>query len=84
MLILICKDNEPHISYKLQFSLISAMQYYTQTHKLCNCLEKLLLVTSSTRAFGGSTGGITSQSRLEVSLAARSITVASFYATFSD
>mmetsp|Transcript_17408 Transcript_17408/g.49112 ORF Transcript_17408/g.49112 Transcript_17408/m.49112 type:complete len:1108 (-) Transcript_17408:113-3436(-) len=38
---------------------------YTQTHKLCNCLEKLLLVTSATNAFGGSTGGNTSQSRRE-------------------
>jgi hypothetical protein len=42
-----------------------SFQYYTQTHKLCNCLEKLLLVTSSTEAFGGSTGGSTSQSRTE-------------------
>lgn len=40
-------------------------QYYTQTHKLCNCLEKLLLVRSSSEAFGGSTGGDTSQSRRE-------------------
>lgn len=43
-------------------------KYYTQTHKLCNCLEKLLLVRSSTGAFGGSTGGDTSQSRREVRL----------------
>jgi hypothetical protein len=42
-------------------------QFYTQTHKLCNCLEKLLLVTSSPGAFGGSMGGDTSQSRREVS-----------------
>ena len=40
-------------------------QYYTQTHKLCNCLEKLLLVNSSTDSFGGSTGGDTSQRRRE-------------------
>jgi hypothetical protein len=40
-------------------------QYYTQTHKLCNCLEKLLLVKLSTDAFGGSTGGDTAQSRKE-------------------
>lgn len=47
------------------------MQYYSQTHKLCNCLEKLLLVRSSTGAFGGSRGGDTSQSRREdVELAA--------------
>jgi hypothetical protein len=44
---------------------ISYFQYYTQTHKLCNCLEKLLLVTSSAEAFGGSTGGNTTQSRTE-------------------
>uniref|UniRef100_A0A7S3L3B8 Uncharacterized protein n=1 Tax=Amphora coffeiformis TaxID=265554 RepID=A0A7S3L3B8_9STRA len=45
--------------------LLTPERYYTQTHKLCNCLEKLLLVTSSIRAFGGSTGGNTSQSRRE-------------------
>ena len=45
--------------------LIAPERYYTQTHKLCNCLDKLLLVTSSARAFGGSSGGDTSQSRLE-------------------
>jgi hypothetical protein len=41
--------------------LIAPERYYTQTHKLCNCLEKLLLVTSPTSAFGGDT----SQSRRE-------------------
>jgi hypothetical protein len=41
--------------------LIAPERYYTQTHKLCNCLEKLLLVTSPTNAFGGDT----TQSRLE-------------------
>lgn len=45
--------------------LLAPERYYTQTHKLCNCLEKLLLVTSSTSAFGGSNGGDTSQSRRE-------------------
>jgi len=45
--------------------LLTPERYYTQTHKLCNCLEKLLLVTSSIRALGGSTGGDTSQSRRE-------------------
>jgi hypothetical protein len=44
---------------------VCVTQYYTQTHKLCNCFEKLLLVTSSSAAFGGITGGDTSQSRLE-------------------
>ena len=45
--------------------LVTPEKYYTQTHKLCNCLEKLLLVSSPTSAFGGSQGGITSQSRRE-------------------
>lgn len=45
--------------------LVSPERYYTQTHKLCNCLEKLLLVKSSTEAFGGSRGGDTSQTRRE-------------------
>jgi hypothetical protein len=45
--------------------LIAPERYYTQTHKLCNCLEKLLLVTSSFNSFGGITGGDSSQTRLE-------------------
>lgn len=45
--------------------MLISTQYYTQTHKLCNCLEKLLLVTSPAGAFGGSIGGDTSQSRRE-------------------
>eukprot|EP00980_Cylindrotheca_fusiformis_P020720 scaffold7738_cov133-Cylindrotheca_fusiformis.AAC.29 len=45
--------------------LVNPERYYTQTHKLCNCLEKLLLVRSPTEAFGGSTGGNTAQSRIE-------------------
>jgi hypothetical protein len=48
------------------FANLIIFQYYTQTHKLCNCLEKLLLVTSSIDAFGGSTGGETYQTRREV------------------
>jgi hypothetical protein len=40
-------------------------QFYTQTHKLFNCLEKLLLVTCSMESFEGSTGGDTAQSRRE-------------------
>jgi hypothetical protein len=40
-------------------------QYYGQTHKLCNALEKLLLVTSPSKAFGGVTGGDTPQNRRE-------------------
>jgi hypothetical protein len=48
------------------FANLVIFQYYTQTHKLCNCLEKLLLVTSSIDAFGGSRGGETYQTRREV------------------
>ena len=44
-------------------TLTFAIKYYGQTHKLCNALEKLLLVTSPSSAFGGVTGGDTSQNR---------------------
>jgi PPP4R2 len=47
--------------------LMEPERYYTQTHKLCNCLEKLLLVTSSAGAFGGNVGGDTPQTRREES-----------------
>lgn len=61
-----CNDNEPPFTIqRVAEVLIAAERYYAQTHKLCNCLEKLLLVTSSTSAFGGSAGGQTSQSRQE-------------------
>jgi PPP4R2 len=40
--------------------LMEPERYYTQTHKLCNCMEKLLLVTSSTSAFGAMIGKETS------------------------
>jgi PPP4R2 len=36
--------------------LMEPERYYTQTHKLCNCMEKLLLVTSSISAFGAMIG----------------------------
>ena len=36
--------------------LMEPERYYKQTHKLCNCMEKLLLVTSSTSAFGDMIG----------------------------
>jgi hypothetical protein len=45
--------------------LLAPERYYVQTHKLCNALEKLLLVTLPSSAFGGGTGGDTSQSRRE-------------------
>ncbi|GAX23296.1 hypothetical protein FisN_21Hh018 [Fistulifera solaris] len=45
--------------------LVAPERYYTQTHKLCNCLEKLFLVTASADAFGGMDGGDTAQTRKE-------------------
>jgi len=58
-------EGPPFTIQRLAEVLVSPERYYTQTHKLCNCLEKLLLVTSSSTAFGGHTGGDTSQSRRE-------------------
>jgi hypothetical protein len=45
--------------------LLAPERYYIQTHKLCNALEKLLLVTLPSSAFGGGTGGDTFQNRRE-------------------
>lgn len=45
--------------------LIAPERFYSQTHKLCNALEKLLLVTSSARSFGGVAGGTSIQSQRE-------------------
>lgn len=59
------RDGPPFTIQRLAEVLLSPERYYTQTHKLCNCLEKLLLVTSSFSAFGGSTGGETLQTRRE-------------------
>jgi len=61
------KQNEepPFTIQRIAEVLVAPDRYYTQTHKLCNCLEKLLLVFSSTDSFGGSTGGDTSQRRRE-------------------
>jgi hypothetical protein len=58
-------DGPPFTIQRIAEVLVSPERYYTQTHKLCNCLEKLLLITSSTSAFGGIRGGDTSQSRRE-------------------
>jgi hypothetical protein len=58
-------NGAPFTIQRIAEVLIAPGRYYTQTHKLCNCLEKLLLITSSANAFGGSTGGETSQSLLE-------------------
>jgi hypothetical protein len=55
----------PFTMQRIAEVLVAPERYYTQTHKLCNCLEKLLLVTSSVSAFGGITGGETLQSRVE-------------------
>jgi hypothetical protein len=61
------RNGPPFTIQRLAEVLLSPARYYRQTHKLCNCMEKLLLVTSSIHAFGGITGGQTSQSRREVS-----------------
>lgn len=59
-------DGEPPFTIqRIAEVLVAPERYYTQTHKLCNCLEKLLLVTSSANAFGGIDGGDTSQTRRE-------------------
>jgi hypothetical protein len=60
------RDGPPFTIQRLAEVLVAPGRCYKQTHKLCNCLEKLLLVSSSVDAFGGSTGGETSQSRSEV------------------
>jgi hypothetical protein len=67
------EQSSPFTIQRIAEVLISPTRYYTQTHKLCNCLEKLLLVKSSAGAFGGSTGGDTSQNlKEETELAALS------------
>jgi hypothetical protein len=58
-------DGPPFTIQRIAEVLLAPERCYTQTHKLCNCLEKLLLVAASTRAFGGSTGGVTFQSQRE-------------------
>lgn len=59
------KASPPFTIQRIAEVLLAPERYYTQTHKLCNCLEKLLLVSSSVESFGGSKGGYTSQSRQE-------------------
>mmetsp|Transcript_11393 Transcript_11393/g.23349 ORF Transcript_11393/g.23349 Transcript_11393/m.23349 type:complete len:844 (-) Transcript_11393:769-3300(-) len=58
-------DGPPFTIQRIAEVLVAPNKYYTQTHKLFNCLEKLLLVSSSISSFGGSRGGVTSQSRKE-------------------
>ena len=60
------REGAPFTLQRMAEVLLSPARYYKQTHKLCNCLEKLLMVTSSIQAFGGSAGGQTFQSRREV------------------
>lgn len=50
-------DGPPFTIQRIAEVLIAPERYYKQTHKLCNCLEKLLLVTSPASAFGGAMGG---------------------------
>jgi len=65
------EDGPPFTIQRVAEILVMPERYYTQTHKLCNGLEKLFLVTSSSSAFGGSTGGASSQSlREEIEIAA--------------
>ena len=47
------------------YCIVLYLQYYKQTHKLCNCLEKLLLVTSPASSFGESAGADISQQARE-------------------
>jgi PPP4R2 len=60
------RDGPPFTMQRMAEVLLAPDRYYKLTHKLCNCLEKLLMIRSSIQAFGGSTGGQTSQSRREV------------------
>lgn len=50
-------ENPPFTIQRLAEVLCTPEHYYTQTHKLCNALEKLLLVTSTSLDFGGISGG---------------------------
>ena len=60
------RDGPPFTMQRMAEVLLAPDRYYKLTHKLCNCLEKLLMIRSSIQAFGGSTGGHTLQSRREV------------------
>jgi hypothetical protein len=60
------RNNPPFTLQRLAEVLLTPHRFYQQTHKLCNCLEKLLMVTSSIDAYGGSTGGVSAQSVREV------------------
>ena len=59
-------EEPPFTIQRLAEVLVAPERYYSQTHKLCNCLEKLLLVNAPINAFGGISGGETSQTRREV------------------
>jgi hypothetical protein len=60
------RKGAPFTLQRMAEVLLAPTRYYKQTHKLCNCLEKLLMVTSSIQDFGGSGGGQTLQTRREV------------------
>ena len=60
------REGAPFTLQRMAEVLLSPARYYKKTHKLCNCLEKLLMVTSSIESFGGSAGGQTFQTRREV------------------
>jgi len=60
-----CCGAVPFTIQRVAEVLLTPERYYTQTHKLCNALEKLLLVTTPATAFGGVKGGDTSQNRRE-------------------
>ncbi|GKY94028.1 hypothetical protein MPSEU_000369600 [Mayamaea pseudoterrestris] len=56
------QTSAPFTLQRIAEVLLAPKRYYTQTHKLCNSLEKLLLVTTSESEFGGSTGGVCERS----------------------
>jgi PPP4R2 len=58
-------EKPPFTIQRIAEVLLSPDRFYTQTHKLCNSLEKLLLVSASSSAFGGSVGGNNLQNRKE-------------------
>lgn len=50
-------DGPPFTLQRIAEVLIDPERYYSQTHKVCNALEKLLLVSTTVGDFGGSFGG---------------------------
>lgn len=58
-------ETPPFTLQRVAEVLLTPERYYKQTHKLCNCLQKLLLVQASASDFGGSFGGDSWQRRRE-------------------